>query len=95
MRYRVPEGLVEAIRESARYVDTGNECLIKQQAEVVGNAVLEWLADNPIDPLALQVPDIGPRAQSILLRMRGVTFTHAEAEAIVRELSFVAHGWSR
>ena len=39
-------------------------------------------------------PEIGSVAQDIIDRMRGVTLSSMEADAIVDELSRVAHGWS-
>ena len=49
-KYVVPEGLKSAIRNSARYIDSGNQCLTIEQVEVVGEAVVRWLAENPILP---------------------------------------------
>ena len=39
----VPDGMLRAIKGSARYLDSGAECLTWSQVERVGVAVVEWL----------------------------------------------------
>ena len=43
--------------------------------------------------LAPPEPEVGQAAKRVMENMMGCTFTPAEADAILRELSFVAHGW--
>lgn len=38
---------------------------------------------------------LSPVAKRMIKSMRGVTLTPADADAIVKELSYVAHGWNR
>ena len=43
--------------------------------------------------LAPPEPEVGQAAKRVMENMMGCTFTPTEADAILRELSFVAHGW--
>ena len=53
-----PLWMVEAIKKSARYLDTGNECLTELQANVVAYAVCLAIKNNPQIPSEKQLNEI-------------------------------------
>lgn len=57
-RIRVPEFLKTAIRNSARFLDTGNQALCSEQVETVALAVCKALMDHPQVPTDEQAQEI-------------------------------------
>ena len=80
-----PKASMKQLQEMFEKVDQGNG------GTYIPSCLEEWIRRMYLAP----EPEFNPATKSILLSMRGVTFTPAEAEAIVEELSHVAHGWDR
>jgi hypothetical protein len=128
-RVVVPEGMLKAAKESEEEYLRDNQSRDVCR-EVILEASLRWLSENPMFPTHSEVnsilamvqfqslrgtsldglqdfaamwqrrmflappdPEVGQAAKRVMENMMGCTFTPTEADAILRELSFVAHGW--
>lgn len=63
----------------------------ENEAPTMEEFIAEWQRRMYLAP----EQEIGSVAQDIIDRMRGVTLSSMEADAIVDELSCIAHGWSK